>query len=135
MSTAVGTSTTASASYGATGQPGTSRGSKAGLEAQLDTYKKQLCDWITCASAKTPEGKKKIEELNAKVSTTESRIKELDKAQVQAQSQFNPDAATSADIQRIANATASVSDVKTVQATTRSNSAGVGPGSLVDIFA
>jgi len=105
-----------------TGQTGTSRGSRAGLEAQLDTYKKQLNDWVTCASAKTPEGKKMITDLTTKVSTTEARIQDLDNARGAKPNISDAYAAT-------------LTDVKTVEAATKSSSVGAGPGSVVDTFA
>jgi hypothetical protein len=137
MTAAVGASTTTTSSgYGAAGQTGALRGSRAGLEAQLNTYKKQLADWVDCPSGKTPEGKKKIESLDDKVSTTQARIKELDKTLSKSASGSNLNADTKADSQRIGdNPISSVSDVKTVQATTRANSAGAGPGGVIDTFA
>jgi lipopolysaccharide export system protein LptC len=123
MVAAVGTSTLAASTVA--GQTGTSRGSRAGLEAQLDTYKKQLNDWVTCASAKTPDGKEKITDLTNKVSSTEARIKDLDNIRGTAR----------AAVDNKAQYINSPSDVKTVETVSTSASVGASSGSLVDTFA
>jgi hypothetical protein len=112
MTAAVG-ATIASSGYGSAGQAHASRGSRAGLEAQLDTYKKQLADWVDCPSGKTPEGKKKIEDLNNKVSVTEARIKDMDNTRNKS--------STNNDLN--ANTTAAL------------NAPAAGPGNLIDTFA
>ena len=45
------------------------------LDAQLRTYRAQLADWVTCPSAKTPQGKAKIEQISAKLASVENEIK------------------------------------------------------------
>ena len=49
----------------------------AGLEAQIARYEKQLSDCVNCSSAKTPEGKKAIEEISNKISATRARIDQV----------------------------------------------------------
>lgn len=56
--------------------PGTS-GATFGLDAQLDRYRKQLADCVNCSSAKTPEGKAKIEELSNRIGEIKSRIEKV----------------------------------------------------------
>ena len=139
MVAAMGASTTSgSSAYSATGQSGASSGSRIGLESQLNTFKKQLSDCINCDSAKTKEGKAKIEELQAKVSIMQERIKELDHNQNRAKLSTsnglgNANLATNRPITD--GASTRVSDVRNVQPTSRSSAAGAGPGSLVDTFA
>lgn len=48
--------------------------SAASLQAQLQRYQQQLSDCVNCASAKTPEGKKAIQELAAKVSQVTQKL-------------------------------------------------------------
>jgi hypothetical protein len=113
MTAAVG-ATIASSGYGSAGQAHASRGSRAGLEVQLDTYKKQLADWVDCPSGKTPEGKKKIEDLNNKVSVTKARIKDMDNT--------GSKSPTNNDLN------ANTSDARSV-------APAAGPGNLIDTFA
>lgn len=47
----------------------------AGLDAALEKFKKQLSDTVNCDSAKTPEGKAKIEDLSAKISAVKARMR------------------------------------------------------------
>ncbi|MBI1890496.1 MAG: hypothetical protein HYS18_07620 [Burkholderiales bacterium] len=51
----------------------------AALEAQLDLCQRQLSDHVNCTSAKTPEGKKTIEELASRIGLIKSRIDQLSK--------------------------------------------------------
>nr|WP_295785464.1 hypothetical protein [Rhodoferax sp.] len=44
------------------------------LQAQLTRCERQLGDWEACASSKTPEGRKIIENLRARIGTLESKI-------------------------------------------------------------
>lgn len=44
------------------------------LEAKLNTTRAQLEDWVTCPSAKTPEGKAKVEQLTAKFLAIQQQI-------------------------------------------------------------
>jgi len=48
------------------------------LEAQMRTCRAQLADWVTCPSAKTPEGKAKIEQITAKLDSIKDQIKKSD---------------------------------------------------------
>jgi hypothetical protein len=48
------------------------------LDAQVRTYRAQLADWITCPSAKTPQGKAKIEQISAKLDSVKQQIKKTD---------------------------------------------------------
>jgi hypothetical protein len=48
------------------------------LDAQVRTYRAQLADWVTCPSAKTPQGKEKIEQISAKLESVRNQIKKLD---------------------------------------------------------
>ena len=41
----------------------------ANLDAEKAKVESQLADWVHCVSAKTPEGKAKIEQLSAKLDT------------------------------------------------------------------
>jgi hypothetical protein len=45
------------------------------LEAQMRTCRAQLADWVTCPSAKTPEGNAKIEQISFKLDSIEGQIK------------------------------------------------------------
>lgn len=45
-----------------------------GLDAELNTARAQLEDWVTCPSAKTPEGKAKIREVTAKFESIKAQI-------------------------------------------------------------
>jgi hypothetical protein len=128
MVAAIGGSTSSS---GAAGQATTSRGSREGLEAKLDTFKKQLNDWVTCASAKTPEGKKKIADLTTKVSTTEARIKELDKT-IPSRS---AGASASSKVSDVGNARAEVVHAAAKTSSVETRPTGAGSGSVVDVFA
>jgi hypothetical protein len=48
------------------------------LDAQVRTYRAQLADWVTCPSAKTPQGKEKIEQISAKLEAVKNQIKKSD---------------------------------------------------------
>ncbi|MDB5801036.1 MAG: hypothetical protein JWL63_1975 [Rhodocyclales bacterium] len=137
MVTAVGAST----SYSPATAGGVTPGAKRGLEAQVDTLKKQLCDWVTCPSAKTPEGKAKIEDLTNKLNSTEARIKQIDKTQIdrtQTSRAANSGSIT-ANEQAAAALDASpapqdIQATRSVEALEKAGSTGAGPGSLVDVF-
>lgn len=49
----------------------------AGLESQITRYKKELSDCVNCASARTPEGKAKIQAIAAKIGAAEARIEKI----------------------------------------------------------
>ena len=51
---------------GAMADTGQAKPPAGGLDVELANCERQLSDWVHCASAKTPEGKAKIEELTAK---------------------------------------------------------------------
>jgi hypothetical protein len=44
------------------------------LDAQLNTYRAQLEDWVTCPSAKTPEGKAKIAQITVEFDAVKKQI-------------------------------------------------------------
>lgn len=44
------------------------------LQGQLSRCETQLSDWVNCASAKTPEGKAKIEEVSNQIALIKQRI-------------------------------------------------------------
>ena len=48
------------------------------LDAKVRTYRAQLADWVTCSSAKTPEGKAKIDQISAKLDSVKGQIKKSD---------------------------------------------------------
>ena len=78
-------------STGSPSFPGAS-GATFGLEAQLDRYRKQLSDCVNCSSAKTPEGKAKIEELSNRIGEIKARIDKTtaEKSPVQPQANTPP---------------------------------------------
>ena len=46
------------------------------LDAEKAKCESQLSDWVHCASAATPQGKAKIEELSSRLSAINSQLKE-----------------------------------------------------------
>jgi hypothetical protein len=50
------------------------------LDAQLQSARNQLEDWVTCSSAKTPAGKVKIKQVSEKVENIKQQIKQADAA-------------------------------------------------------
>ncbi len=56
-----------------------------GLDAQLARGEKQLSEWTRCSSAKTAEGKQKIQELSDRISEIKFRIDGLEKNKLQHQ--------------------------------------------------
>ena len=44
------------------------------LDAELNTARARLEDWITCPSARTPEGKAKIKEVTAQFDSIKAQI-------------------------------------------------------------
>lgn len=42
----------------------------------MRTCRAQLADWVTCPSAKTPEGKAKIEQITSKLDSIKDQIKQ-----------------------------------------------------------
>jgi len=55
---------------------GASSTSAAGLQGQLARFEKELADCVNCASAKTTEGKQKIEAISLRISQIRARIDE-----------------------------------------------------------
>jgi hypothetical protein len=53
------------------------------LDAQLQTCRAQLEDWVTCPSAKTPEGKEKIRQITVKFDAIKQQMKAADAATAQ----------------------------------------------------
>ena len=56
------------------------RTSAATLEAQLNRYEIQLADWCHCGSAKTPEGKAKIQEITDKADAVKAQLEKINQA-------------------------------------------------------
>ncbi|MDO9314322.1 MAG: hypothetical protein Q7T97_07230 [Burkholderiaceae bacterium] len=52
----------------------------ANLDADLAKCQSQLSDWVHCVSAKTPEGKAKIEEIASKIDTIKEKMRESEDA-------------------------------------------------------
>jgi hypothetical protein len=129
MVAAVGASTAYSS---ATANAATAGGSRLGLEAKVDTLKKQLADWVTCPSAKTPQGKAKIQDITSKLDTAQAQIKKLDKILPSPTS--NTAQAQTPDAGQNARVDASNLEPKKVDPATKTSSTGAGPGSLVDVF-
>jgi hypothetical protein len=62
-----------------TPQPGSNKPGGAGmLQTQLSRYETQLADWCNCPSGKTPEGKKKIADLQQKADIVKAQIKQIE---------------------------------------------------------
>jgi hypothetical protein len=55
---------------------GASSTSAAGLQGQLARFEKELADCVNCASAKTTEGKQKIEAISLRISQIRERIEQ-----------------------------------------------------------
>ncbi len=51
------------------------------LDAQLETVRGQLQDWVTCPSSKTPEGKAKIRQITEQFEAVKQQIKKADDPQ------------------------------------------------------
>jgi hypothetical protein len=54
--------------------------STAALEAQIDRYQDELSNCVNCSSAKTLEGKEKIQSISNKISALKARIQEIENA-------------------------------------------------------
>ena len=50
------------------------------LESQLNRYQAQLADWCNCPSAKTPEGKAKIQEISDKAGAVKTQLDRINAA-------------------------------------------------------
>ena len=86
MISAIGTSTFAS--------PGASGPSIAALQAQLDSYQKQLSDCVNCATATTPQGKQNIQDISGKISDVQARITQAAAAKSNTQPTVNATTST-----------------------------------------
>jgi hypothetical protein len=84
--------------------------SAAVLQSQLSRYQIQLSDWRHCPSGATPEGKRKIADLEAKATATQTQLKQVEAA---SSPQKVAAAATVSDStdQRVRQAVGSVIDV------------------------
>jgi hypothetical protein len=56
--------------------PAGSGPSIAALQAQLDSYQKQLSDCVNCATATTPQGKQNIQDISSRISDVQARIQQ-----------------------------------------------------------
>jgi hypothetical protein len=50
------------------------------MDAELSTARAKLSDWVTCPSAKTPEGKNEIKKATDKLDVVKAAIKKVDDA-------------------------------------------------------
>jgi len=66
------------ASFSGAGSAGSRQ--SVGLDAQLAQCQRQLGDWTACASAKTPEGRAKIQELSDKIGQIKAEMQKADAA-------------------------------------------------------
>jgi phage shock protein A len=64
----------------ATAFPSSMGPSRTGLEAQLARYKKEQSACVNCASSSTAEGKRQIQDLDRKISVTESKLQQVEQA-------------------------------------------------------
>lgn len=48
------------------------------MDAELSTARAKLSDWVTCPSAKTPEGKDEIRKATEKLDTVKAAIRKAD---------------------------------------------------------
>jgi len=55
------------------------------LQSQLRRYEIQLADWCACPSAKTPAGKEKIADLQAKADATKAQLQQADATRSQSE--------------------------------------------------
>ena len=105
--------------------------SSAGLQAQLDQYRQQLANWVTCASCNTIEGKNKIEQISARIGEIETQMKAVDNAR--GGNRVNGLEASATTAQNKPN---SINAVDSAGATSSSFAAASGSvGSNLDIFA
>lgn len=114
--------------------PAGAKPSVAGLEAQLERYRKELSNCVNCSSSKTPEGKEKIQSISGKISTLQSRIEEITRTKAATEStELNPGTPTT----QIASQGASSSGTLYNSAATISESSSVTSsiGNRLDVFA
>ena len=65
--------------FGSTVGPGLpAAGRPPSVDAELQKYQKQLCDMVTCPSRTTAEGKAKIKDIETKIGTLKSQLKQAD---------------------------------------------------------
>jgi hypothetical protein len=60
-----------------------STSSAAILQSKLSRYEVQLADWCHCPSGTTPDGKRKIADLQAKADATKAQLEEVHAARSQ----------------------------------------------------
>ena len=48
--------------------------SQTSLQADIDACRRQLADWVTCPSAKTPQGHARIQQIAARMAAAQSRL-------------------------------------------------------------
>ena len=53
------------------------------LQTQLSRYETQLADWCNCPSGKTPAGKQKIADLQAKADVARAQLEQIETARSQ----------------------------------------------------
>ena len=56
----------------------------ANLDAEQAKVESQLADWVHCASAKTPEGKAKIEQLSTQLNTIKAKVEKATEVKTEA---------------------------------------------------
>jgi hypothetical protein len=49
----------------------------AALQAQVQSYEKELSECVNCSSAKTPEGKANIDDISSKLSVVKTRLEQV----------------------------------------------------------
>jgi len=95
--------------------------STAGLQAQLDRYRKQLSDCVNCNSAQTIEGQKVMQTISNRIGEIKARIEKI--ATERSNTQLSPpNAGTATGNSAVATAAISVSATATV-------------GSILNVFA
>ena len=80
------------------------------LRSQLSRYEIQLADWTHCPSGATPEGKRKIADLQAKADSTQTQLKQVEAARSQQKVAPTPTVSDSTDL-RVRSTVASLIDV------------------------
>ncbi len=86
----------ASLQVGSTGKPASS----GLLQNQLDRYKTQLADWCSCPGGKTPDGKKKIAEIEGKADAVKAQLQQMELARTRQAEAVKPDPLQSSRMQQ-----------------------------------
>jgi hypothetical protein len=60
------------------------------LASQLNRYETQLADWCHCPSGKTPDGQKKIAELQDKAAAVKAQLQKIETARARQKDQGSP---------------------------------------------